>query len=375
MKKLYASMLAMTIAGAAFAQNDVSTGTVKYVMLEEGTGTWCQFCPDGQVKMLEILGNSSNQNRVNAVALHNGDAMAIADANTVLNAYTPSWPNGGVDRVLNTMVSPNKVFMSRSYWQTFVTQQLAVAPSFQIDLAHSFDSVSKAMSITVKVKTLVAQTGNYNINAYIVEDSVTGTGSGYNQINAYNTVAGHEFYQAGDPIVGFVHRHVARAMLGGPWGTTGVITANPAANSTFSKSYTYTLPSTANYKRYKVIAFVTRHDASVPNNRIVMNSVEAHVTHGNALAIANVNEDVTNLAVYPNPATDNVFVTGVLSEPSDVNISIVNTVGQVVAQKAYTNLNNKFDAAIETAALTSGLYYITVTTNGTKKTERLMIAK
>ena len=374
MRKLYAlAMAAVMLPAGLYAQNFKSSGSTKYVLLEEGTGTWCQFCPDGQVKMMQILGNSSNQNRVNAVALHNNDGMAIADPNTVLSAYSPAWPNGGVDRVLNTTQS--KVFMSRSYWQTYVTQQLAVAPGFQIDLSHSYNATTRAINVTVKVKALTAQTGAYNINCYIVEDSVTGTGTGYNQINAYNTDPSHPYYQAGNPIVGFVHRHVAREMLGGPWGTTGVIANNPPANGTYTKTYTSTLPGTTSYTRWKIIAYVQRHDASVVNNRIIMNSLEADVTPGSPAGITEVAENITNLSVYPNPATDNIFVAGVITGRSDVNIAVVNSVGQTVIQKQYNNMDGDLSTYLSLEGLTSGIYFVTVSANGTKRTERVMVTR
>jgi hypothetical protein len=372
MKKLYTLVMAMTVSAVAFAQNNVTTGTTKYVLLEEGTGSWCQFCPDGQVVMLQILANTANQNRVNAVALHDGDAMAVPAINAMIDTYLPNWPNGGVDRVLNT--SSSKVFMSRTAWQGYITQQLAATPGFQIDMSHDYNNTTRALSITVKTKALTAQTGDYNINVYVVEDSVTGTGSGYNQVNAYNGQVGHPFYQAGNPIVGFTHRHVARAILGGSWGDTGIIATNPAVNSTASKTYAYTLPGTTSYTRFKIIAFVTKDDVT-PNNRIVKNSLQAHVKPGTALAISEVANNISELSVFPNPASNEVFVTGILTEQSDVQISITNTVGQVVAVKNLTKIADELNTVMPVDHLADGLYFITITTNNSKKTERLMISK
>ncbi|MBL7718538.1 MAG: Omp28-related outer membrane protein [Flavipsychrobacter sp.] len=373
MKKVYALSLALASFGTALAQNNVSTGTTKYVLLEEGTGTWCQYCPDGQVVMMQILANSANQNRVVAVALHDGDAMAVPAINTMIDTYLPNWPNGGVDRVLNT--TSNKVFMSRGSWQQYVTQQLAVAPGFQVDILHDYNNTTRALTVTVRAKALTAQTGDYNINCYIVEDSVTGTGSGYNQINAYNNTAGHPFYQAGNPIVGFVHRHVARATLGGSWGTTGVIATNPPANGTYAKTYSYTLPGTTNYSRFKIVAFVTKHDATTPNNRIVKNSMEAHVTpgSGNTLAVSEVVNNISEVTIFPNPASEEVFVNGIITETSDVNISITNSVGQIVAAKNISKVSGELNTSMQLEELSGGLYFITITTNNSKKTERLVI--
>ena len=41
----------------------------------------------------------------------------------------------------------------------------------------------------------------------------TGNGNQYDQRNSYNSVSGHAFYQAGDPIVGFQHNCVVRKVI------------------------------------------------------------------------------------------------------------------------------------------------------------------
>ncbi len=360
-------MLAMTMAGGVFAQSTVTTGSVKHVLIEEGTGAWCGYCTDGAWRLEQILANNPN---AIGVSIHDGDPMSTTEGDQLMTAYSPNYPNGAVDRVPH---SSGDVFMNRGYWSSRTTAQLAVAPNFEVTLHHGYNNTTKALTITVKAKALTAQTGKFNVNAYIVEDSVSG-GSAYNQSNYDNTTVGHHYEGAGNPIVGFQHMQVVRKMLGGPWGSTGVITMNPAANASFSKGYTYELPTTANYTRYKIVAFVQKDTTSL-SHRFIMNAVEAKVTIGTLSAIDEVNDNMSNLTVYPNPATDNVFVTGTLSEQSDVNISIVNAMGQVVAEKAYSKLSGEFNAEVPVEALNSGMYYIVVNANGIRKTERLVIAK
>lgn len=361
-------MLAMTMAGGALAQNTVTTGSVKHVLIEEGTGAWCGYCTDGAWRLDQILANNPN---AIGVSIHDGDAMSTLEGDTLMGAYGPNYPNGAVDRVPH---STGDVFMNRGYWASRTTAQLAVAPNFEVTLHHGYNNTTKALQITVKAKALTAQTGKFLVNAYIVEDSVSGVGQGYNQQNYDNATPGHHYEGAGHPIIGFQHMQVVRKMLGGAWGSTGVITMNPAANASFSKGYEYTLPPTANYTRYKIVAFVQKDTTSL-SHKFIMNAVEAKVTIGTLSVIDEVNDNMSNLSVYPNPATDNVFITGTLSEPSDVHISIINAMGQVVAEKAYAKMNGAFNASVPVDALNSGMYYITVTANGIKKTERLVIAR
>lgn len=370
MKKLYTLVFALACFGTAVAQNTKTTGTQKFVLIEEGTGTWCPYCSDGAARLETILANNPNAIGASIHAGSGSEPMKIADGEALMAAYTPNYPNGAVNRVQH---NTGAVFMNRGYWNSMTTAQLAVPATFEVTVEHGYNNTTKQLNIVVKAKSLTSQTGKYNVNAYIIEDSVTG-GSSYNQANADNNTVGHVYYQAGNPIVGFKHMHVVRAMLGGPFGTKNVIADNPAANAAYTKTYSYTLPSSAQYSRYKIVAFVQKDTTGVGiMNAPIMNAIEAKVTVGSALGISEINDNITDFTVYPNPATDNVFVSGILTEKSDVKIAIVNAVGQTVIEKNYAQLNNEFNAAISLESLSSGMYFVTVSANNSKKTERLVI--
>lgn len=82
---------------------------------------------------------------------------------------------------------------------------------------------------------------------------------------------------------------------------------------------------------------------------------------------------INNTNVYPNPAIGQVTVTFNVKEATDVNVSITNTVGQVMkSQNAGKVASGK--AVFTTSDLASGVYFYTVEANGQRTTGRFVVA-
>lgn len=101
-----ATMTISNINGGADDDNsdDVATKTVnpvvpapgKMVVGEEGTGTWCQWCPRGAVFM-DMYEEEFGQFWA-GIAVHNGDPMVVTTYDTGLGAYFSGYPSALVDR-------------------------------------------------------------------------------------------------------------------------------------------------------------------------------------------------------------------------------------------------------------------------------------
>jgi len=389
MKKLFLLSGTLMLSASVFAQSSVTTGGMKYSVLEDVTGAWCQYCPDGTVYQNQVM---AAQPRAIGVALHNADKMSFADGNVVMASpnLVCGYPGGLVDRknwngqYNNSTTCLAVTSVNRGYWSQLVSQQVAETPKWDVSMTHSYNPTTRTVTVNVTAKSLVAQTGKFNINAWIIEDSVVGPNiTGYNQVNAYNGTSGHPYQGAGSPIIGFVHRHVERAYLGGAWGSTGVITANPGANATFSKSYTYVIDTlydktTAGAPKTKLkniaIVGMVMKDETVKYDREIMNAVEAKLVPF-PTSVENVN-NINDLTVFPNPAQNIITIKGMLDKPADVRVAIMNALGQVVSENSYNYKGNLFGENISVAHLTNGVYFVNISTeDGAKATQRLVIAK
>lgn len=399
MKSKFILASALLFSLAVNAQQNVSTNGKKYVLVTDGTGAWCPYCSDGISRLDDIV---TAEPAVIAVGVHNStpsvsrfDNMEIPDgaawnSNWCYNNSGLGYPYGTVDchyfKLGQTDLDSNSVGMNRGYWASAVSQAKAWAPQYDVQMSHSYNSSNRTISISVTAKALAALTGDYNINVWLIEDDVTGTGSGWSQANAYNGTAGHKYYNAGSPIPNFKHQHVLRAMIGGTWGTSAA--SNPAANSSVTKTFTYVIPatytptagnpgtSTPDLNKMHLIAFVQKATTgSKVNNKDIniINSVEAKFFPWNT-NVQNVS-NLADLTVYPNPASDMITVNAHLNTPAETKIVITNTVGQTVFSETYPAGGSYFGANISLANLNNGIHFVTITSNGVSTTEKIVVSK
>jgi hypothetical protein len=82
---------------------------------------------------------------------------------------------------------------------------------------------------------------------------------------------------------------------------------------------------------------------------------------------------VNSVTAYPNPAEGNLNISFDLSAASNITVSLTNMLGQVVATQ---KVDNKATGSVifNTAALSSGIYIYTLTSNGNVTTGRVTIA-
>ncbi|GEM_PF-5065353 len=242
----------------------VGRSVTKHVLIEEATGTWCGYCVDGAVYLKNILAKHSN---VIGVALHGGDKMQTPNTEAACRAMATGYPSGFVNRISYN----GKIGISRSVWEQKAIEQLNDPTSIGIDLATVYDKANRKLKATVNANFTEQKSGDFRINLYIVENNVTGTGYGWDQSNYYNDVVGHPMYGKGTKIVGYIHNHVVRKMVGGVWGTEGIIPNSAKGN--YSHTYNIDIESGWKEKDIHVVAYVSEYSSSISGRRI-FNAIE-----------------------------------------------------------------------------------------------------
>lgn len=392
MKKalLFGSVMLATI-NLSFGQSHVTTGGVKHPFVEEFTGVWCGYCVDGaQILQQDIEDDATLGPKTVITAIHSDgnygwiyDSLMITDGQIMANAYVTGFPTGMVDRV--AYGSPASVAMGVGNFPGACAAELTKPNTFDVSLDQSYDAATKTVTLTVTAKAITALTGKYNVNCYVMLDSIPSSGI-YAQ-HSYRNAAG-SMCQNGKPswYVGkgatlgsadYAHMNVVMAMLGGNIGTAGVITDNPAAGATFTKTYTYVLTSGAhanlmNTAHLKFAAFVNKAGTTT-SDRPVQNAVLAKFVP-NAAAVANVNK-MDDVQIYPNPARNFINIKGMLNTPADTKITILNAIGQTVISKEYKAAGNMFGETIAIDNLNNGIYFVCITNNGETITKKLTVNK
>lgn len=96
---------------------------------------------------------------------------------------------------------------------------------------------------------------------------------------------------------------------------------------------------------------------------------------GNSTGLKNYNEESFKATVYPNPTNDEttIFISSV--DQSEVTVSVVNNVGQIIYSRLET-LNKGSDKVIlDTKNLVTGLYSIVITAEKGSVTKKLSVCK
>ncbi|MBX2904730.1 MAG: T9SS type A sorting domain-containing protein [Taibaiella sp.] len=391
--KLKSILLALSVAATAsvYAQSEVSTGGQKYVLLEEGTGCWCGYCPDGSQRIQQTI--EPSYPRMIPIAFHNGDPMALSPDdfnNTYIGSGGPGWPGATVDRTvfthdygssgIKTMVGHN-----RGFWNTDVGVQYALAPKFDVRMISTYDTATRVVKVKVTAKVLAAPgAGPWRINAYIVEDSISSDSVGYEQDNYMTSSPSTSWYYGYpspiSPGSRYAHMGVVRKILaagGSMWGDTAAFAASPAIGDSISRNYTYTIPATSFSKYVRVVGVIQKYGAT-KEDRAVQNTIMARVrlmqkVYPSSSSVASNVKVIEEMELFPNPAKNVLTVRGMLEHPAEVNLTVFDALGRQVFNQSYPAGGSLFAENVGLDQMSNGIYFMNITSDGATVTKQFIV--
>ena len=229
--------------------NTLSQATNKAVVIEEGTGTWCGWCPRGAVAMDYMV--STYPNDFIGIAVHNGDPMTVTAYDN--GADISGFPGCNVDRVLLD------ASVSQSAFQQYYNDRVNLGVPANIGATVSGTGSSVTIDASATFYTPVSS-ANFRLGVVIVENGVTGTTSGYAQANYYSggstAMGGYESLPDPVPAAQMVYDHVGRALLGGYSGQAGSVPATITDGTVANYSFNYTVPSTSTRANMKAVVML-----------------------------------------------------------------------------------------------------------------------
>ena len=345
--------------------------SIKKVVFEEFTGAWCQYCADGAYRAHVM---DSIYPDALPVAVHNGDAMEILAGTDLATFYGPAYPQALFDR--------GGALVSRGSWNSTMANGLSGAGLVTVAFDNvTYNDQTRLITADVSAQFTGVSSGDFRINMIVTEDHVTGSGSGYNQVNADNSTPGHPYQGAGNPIVGFHHMHVAREYIEGPWGLAGVIDSTVHLGSYFTHTFTYTVPANFNVAEMALVAYVGRYDGPNLGDRQILNG-EEFVLAPLVVGTPNMTSDESRIEVVGNPLTDRSKIVFANSEAGNVRVEVLNLAGQRVAvlgddfatKGIHTIVWDGRNAA--GSPVSNGMYLVRmVEENGHSLSTRIMVAR
>ena len=351
--------------------NPVVPAAGKMVVSEEGTGTWCQWCPRGAVFMDDF--NAKYDGFWAGIAVHNGDPMAVTDYDDGMGALIAGYPSALVDR--GNDVDPSGMTPE------FLTR-LQTAPVATLVNGANWDAANRVLTVSVKSQFNMAATSEYKIACVLTEDGVTGVGAGWSQSNAYaggnnGVMGGYESLPNPVPAAQMVYDHVARIIAPGFDGYTGSFPAVVNAGESHVVNFSFTLPSTWDENEIHIIGMLISPNGRIDNAgtatiaEAVNNGYENGINAGLYDALPNQLDEAIKL--YPNPTSDHATIAINLKEAEDVSITLFDIKGNVLQASSYSNWVGLSSVELNTNSLTAGVYLVKFSIGGMTTTKRLVI--
>lgn len=155
--------------------------------------------------------------KIIGVNIHTNDALSSTMYNSLIDVFTLQHevPSGMINRGLGQFSSSYS--HAPTDWNGAVIKELQTNPA--CGLAIRAHAINNTATIDVHVGFADAVNENLTVNVYLVEHDMNGVGIGFDQVNSYNTDNRSTFFNMGNPIIGYQHNHVLRAVLTPTFGT------------------------------------------------------------------------------------------------------------------------------------------------------------
>ena len=246
MKNLLTIALAL-VTTFAFAQTFVSTTPEnKNVVLEEFTGIYCGFCPDGHVIGQGL--HDANPNDVFLINIHTGgysnpNGPNDPDFNTIYGAAIGSasglagYPAGTVNRATFSGISPQgnpgTTALSRGDWGAASAIILGQPSYVNLGAQASYDMSTGILTVNTETYYTSTTTNVNNLHVAVVENNVPGPQSGAQNYNPGAIISG-----PWSPT--YNHQHMLRHLMDGALGLEYAVTT---AGTFVPNTHTWTMPT------------------------------------------------------------------------------------------------------------------------------------
>jgi hypothetical protein len=342
----------------------------KLVVGEEATGTWCQWCPRGAVFMDQL--SNTYAGFFQGIAVHNNDPMEVVDYDAGIGTLIGGYPSALVDRLPD--VDPSAMEAD------FITR-IQMAPKAMIVNGAQWNATND--TIMVSLTTTFAQavaSGNYKVACVIIEDNVTGTGSGYNQVNAYSgggngVMGGYETLPNPVPAAQMEYDFVARAIVPSFAGLSNAFTIPAAIGYVKTHNFSFAVPATWNKPDLKIVGLFIDNTGKIDNASST--TINDAITNGyvNGTSVAGVdNESLINqMALFPNPTSDISTLKFSLSDETEVVVNISSIDGKRISSHNYGSLTGTQNIEISTQGWANGIYLVEISAGKSSKIMKLSV--
>ena len=333
----------------------------RVVIAEEGTGTWCGWCPRGAVAMDFMAENYDGY--YFGIAVHNGDPMVVSEYDDAIGFS--SYPSARVDRV--SIIDPSGIELD------FVSRVEETAAAI-ITTGAEMDGNNLLVSITYDF--IESAPSDWTVLCVLTEDGVSGTSTDYAQSNYYSgggsgPMGGYEDLANPVPASQMVYDHVARAISPDYNGVSDAFQFWIGSGQSHTFNFTFPISSDWDINNMHIIGMLIESDGTINNGG--GSTVNDALDLGWVDGIDELDHIVAEFEVYPNPANNNVNIKVDLKVNSEISLQLIDLSGKTVRTIDYGMLNGFYVLPVDINGLTSGLYMLNFYVDGQMITQKLVV--
>lgn len=258
-QQILSTVAALCSATALFAQLPVSqTAENKNVVLEEFTGIYCTFCPDGHMRAQTL--KDANPDDVVLINIHVGGFAAPTGSDP--DFRTPfgtaignqsgltGYPSGTINRHVFT---GGATALGRGDWATYAPVILGEASYANIALESSIDIATRELTVDVEIYYTGNAPATNKLNVALLQSGIEGPQTGM-AANPSQVL----------PNGNYEHNHMLRHLLTGQWGEE----ITTSTGTVIQRQYVYTIPADLNGVAYElgdleVVAFLAEGNQEI----------------------------------------------------------------------------------------------------------------
>lgn len=362
------------VAGDINQDNDTALTTTiglphipeKRPVFEEGTGTWCGWCPRGAVFMEHFASTHPNGNAAQ-IAVHNNDPMTLNDYDAYMAHYNTGYPNIIVDRL--TQNDPKDIdSIFAEVQNNFGFADITIGTPI---------ITGNRVALPVTIKPVVA-ISNPKLALVITESNVQGSGSGWPQNNYYSGGGSDPMdgWEDEAPHVDNVNfNFVARSISPAPAGATGNLPAILMPDATYTDTLHAILDSAWQINDLQYIALLINGDNGSILNSAFTALPTLRPSLGNSTAIKNIDNESLQAVLYPNPACNKTYLNVITKHAGMAEITVSDMTGRRLTHEKQKVQAGKNIIEIETNNLSAGSYFIHFTTGAATAHLKLQVTK
>jgi N-acetylneuraminic acid mutarotase len=348
------------------------------VVLEEGTGNWCGYCPQGAEVAQSIKDNLGDS--FIEFAYHGGSSsepmMISAGQNLINDLGIQGYPNAAIQR----WFFPNEPYQmtNRGAWPQYAQNVLDQTPNAPVAItvtSYSFDPSTKKVHAVVDLQRSFAMVNDPNssihLTTVVTEDGLAGQQEDYRLPSPYWTA--------------YVWNDIVRQMYPNEFGTKvtfptptlidgNIIVPGDKVDITVD----LTVPSTIKTDSLKNcnITFIANAISGTSTFGSILQAQRMPLLQGVNAVNSNVANNFRLDQNYPNPVSSETKIGYSLSERTPVTLNVIDVLGREVAHLvSATQDAGNYSVNFDASKLSAGAYIYTLNAGGKTIEKNMTVTK